>query len=79
MHDETYKPVDPITARNQYAGLRRRSAGFSPDDERAALAKLATANIDKAIRDTVRTCPVPLHPAQVAYLVGLIEQAGERK
>jgi hypothetical protein len=78
MHD-SYEPIDPITARNQYAGLRRRSEGFSPEDEQAALAKLATANIDKAIRDAFRAYPVPLHPAQVEYLVGLIQQAGERK
>jgi hypothetical protein len=77
MHD-SYEPIDPITARNQYAGLRRRSEGFSPEDEQAALTKLATANIDKAIRDTFRAYPVDLHPAQVEYLVRLITNGGAK-
>ncbi len=70
--------VDPRVARNQLAALFR-PGGAAPDRrvEDAARAKLATSKIDKAIRDAVAACPAPLHPAQVEYLVGLIQDAGK--
>jgi len=69
--------VDPITARNQLAALHRGPAAPDPAVDAAARAKLATSKIDKAIRDATAACPVPLHPAQVEYLVGLIQDAGK--
>lgn len=68
--------LDPVTARNQLAGLHSRGAVPDPDVEAFARAQLATAKIDKAIRDAMDACPIPLHHAQVEYLVGRIEQAG---
>lgn len=73
-----YEPTDPITARNQLSGLFAKKAQPSPEVEAAARAKLATAKIDKAIHEAMEACPVPLHPAQVAYLVGRIEAAGKQ-
>lgn len=78
MHDDnTYVPVEPNLARNQYAALFRKT-GATEADKQAALAKLTTAKIDKAIRDTLRAYPVPLHPAQIEYLTGLIASAGAK-
>ena len=71
MHDETYEPVDPGHARNQYGALFRKT-GATDADKQAALATLVTANIDKKIRDTFHENRVPLDPAQVGYLVGLL-------
>jgi hypothetical protein len=79
MHEDPFEPVDPITARNQYAALYRGSTPPDPEVELAARRKMVTARIDKAIREAFAAYPVPLHHAQVEYLVGLIEQAGERK
>lgn len=78
MHDPIVGPLDPITARNQVSGLYSRG-NPDPEVEAAARAKLATAKIDKAIREAMSVCPGPLHPAQVEYLVGLIQSAGEEK
>lgn len=79
MHDETYEPVEPNLARNQYAALFRKT-GATDADKQAALAKLATAKIDKAIREAVATLDgARLHHAQVEYLTSLIANRGERK
>ncbi|KQQ43086.1 hypothetical protein [Nocardioides sp. Leaf307] len=71
-----YEPTDPTSARNELGALYSRTE--RPDAAADALArtKLATAKIDKAIRDAVAACPAPLHPAQVEYLVGRITSAG---
>ncbi|WP_205474461.1 hypothetical protein [Nocardioides sp. SYSU D00038] len=79
MSDSQFEPVDPITARNQYAALYRGSTPPEPEAEQAARRKMVTARIDKAIRQAFDAYPVPLHPAQVEYLVGLIKRAGEHK
>ncbi|MCW2738876.1 hypothetical protein [Nocardioides sp.] len=79
MSDSTFEPVDPITARNQYAALYRGSTPPEPQVEQAARRKMVTARIDKAIRDAFDAYPVPLHPAQVEYLTGLIANGGRQK
>lgn len=78
MSDPSYEPVDPIMARNQHAALYRGSTPPDPEVEAASRAKLATAKIDKAIREAMDACPGPLHPAQVEYLVGRIHAAGRK-
>ncbi len=75
MNDETYEPVDPTTARNQYGALFRKT-GANDADKQAARRKLVTARIDKAIRLAFLDYPVSLHPAQVEYLVGLLNSGG---
>lgn len=69
-------PLNPVVARNQLAALHRGSTPPDPRADAAARAKLATAKIDKAIREAMDACTVPLHPAQVEYLVGRIQRAG---
>lgn len=78
MQDEIYEPVEPNLARNQYAALFRKT-GATECDKQAALATLATAKIDKAIRDTFHAYPVQLDPAQVGYLVGLLLMKGSTR
>jgi hypothetical protein len=78
MHDEINGPLDPIAARNAVAGHRSRGTA-DPEVEKHLRTVLATAKIDKAIRESVAACPAPLHPAQVEYLVGLITGAGAEK
>jgi len=75
-----FDPIDPVTARNQLAALHRKP-GSHPDPEvdAAARAKLATSKIDKAIRLAMDDCPGPLHPAQVEYLIGRVQQAGAQR
>jgi hypothetical protein len=79
MHEPIVGPLDPVNPRNELAGLHSRGAVPKPDVENAVRAKLATAKIDKAIRQAMEVCPVPLHRAQVEYLCGLIESGGEEK
>ncbi len=81
MHenDKITGPLNPVAARNDVARLHANGANPDAEVEAAARAKLATAKIDKAIREATAACPVPLHPAQVEYLVGLIENAGKSK
>lgn len=76
MHEKIEGPLNPIKVRNELAGMRSRG-NADPEAEKAVRAKLATAKIDKAIREAMAACPVPLHRAQVQYLVGRIEQAGD--
>lgn len=74
-----FDPVDPVTARNQLAGLHSRGAIPDPEVDAAARTKLATAKIDKAIRLAMDECPGPLHPAQVEYLIGRVQQTGAQR
>lgn len=77
MQDETYEPVDPVTARNQYAALYRHAVGeLDPEVIEFAQRKVATARIDHAIRKAFRDYPVDLHPAQIAYLTGVLQTGG---
>ena len=69
-------PLDTISARNRLSGLYAKGSTPDPQVEEAARTQLATAKIDKAIREAVLACPYPLHHAQVEYLCGLIEAAG---
>lgn len=78
MHDPIVGPLDPVNPRNELAGLHSRGAVPEPEIEAYVRTKLATAKIDKAIREAMAVCPAPLHPAQVEYLSGLIRQAGEQ-
>lgn len=78
-HEPNVGPLNTIAARNQVSGLFAKGAAPDPEIEAAARAKLATAKIDKAIREAMAVCPGPLHPAQVAHLTGLIEDAGKRE
>jgi hypothetical protein len=79
MHDPNVGPLNTIAARNALSGLYAKGSTPDPDVLAAARTKLATAKIDKAIREAMDACSAPLHPAQVAYLVGLIQSAGEAK
>ena len=76
MNDPITGPLNPLNVRNELAGMRSRGTA-DPVAEAAVRAKLATAKTDKAIREAMDASPIPLHPAQVEYLVGLIRRAGE--
>jgi hypothetical protein len=79
MHDPTVitfvEPVPPYIARNQL-GRTTQLKDADPRVVAALRTKLATAKIDKAIREALGACDVPLFPAQVEYLCGLIQNAG---
>jgi myo-inositol catabolism protein IolC len=77
-HEPVIGPLDTVAARNVVSRLY--STGIAPDPAvvRAARAKLATAKIDKAIRESMAACPGPLHPAQVEYLISQILAAGNK-
>jgi hypothetical protein len=76
VNDRIDGPLNPVSVRNELAGMRSRGTS-SPEAEVAVRTKLATAKIDKAIRESMAACPAPLHAAQVEYLCGLITTAGE--
>lgn len=76
MHDPDVGPLDTISARNRLSGLFAKGAHPDPQVEACARTQLATAKIDKAIREAMDTCPAPLHHAQVDYLVRRIQQHG---
>lgn len=78
MNDPNVGPLNTISARNQLSGLFAKGAHPDPKVEAAARSKLATAKIDKAIREALEACPGPLHPAQVEYLTSLLQKAGEQ-
>jgi hypothetical protein len=78
MHDRIDGPLNPVSVRNELAGMRSRGTS-TPEGEVAVRTKLATAKIDKAIREAMAVCPAALHPAQVEYLCGLIVAAGKRE
>lgn len=78
MHDPNVGPLNTIAARNALSGLFAKGANPDPDVEASARTKLATAKIDKAIREAMDACPHPLHPAQVEYLIGLVRDAGAK-
>ncbi|GAB3875393.1 hypothetical protein [Terrabacter terrigena] len=69
-----YDRIDPITARNQLAALHSRGATPDPEAKAAAQRTLATAKIDKAIREALAVAP-GLDDAHVGHLVGLILNA----
>jgi len=77
MREPIVGPLNPVTARNALAGLCSRGEA-DPEVENAARTQLATAKIDKAIREALAACPVPLHHAQVEYLTGLISNGGSK-
>lgn len=64
-------PLTSITkSRSDLARLHRGEPNPDPELKRLYKANLATANLDKKIREQVRG--VELGPAHVAHLVGLI-------
>jgi hypothetical protein len=68
-------PKSVINARNDLARLYAN--GQTPDPEFLASARqqLATAKIEKAIREALSNSPA-LHPAQVEYLAGRLQAPG---
>ena len=72
MHDPT---IDVVHARNDLARLSSHGRTPDPDVKAAAQQQLATAKIDRAIRDALAKSPA-LHPAQVEYLSALLHTPG---
>jgi len=71
----SYDAQEVRRAAMQVAQLYANGNTPEPEVEHAARQKLATARIEKCIRETMAISPT-LHPAQVEYLAGLLDTPG---